>query len=245
MDWSFFSDVLVSLVTLTFLEIVLGVDNLIFISILSGRLPEHRQKAARRVGLLLALVTRLLLLASVLWIVGLIKPLFTIFDMSFSGRDLFLIAGGLFLLYKSTFEIHDEFEGEEEVVANKKKVGFTWVVVQIALLDIIFSLDSVFTAIGMTQTFWIMATAIIIAITLMIFASEPMSKIVMSVPTIKMLALSFLLMIGTVLIADGFHFHIPRGYIYFALSFSVVVEVLNLIAARQRRKRRNRRALKM
>lgn len=241
MEWSFFSDVLISLITLTFLEIVLGVDNLVFISILAGRLPVHQQKTARRVGLLFALVTRLILLASVLWIIGLIKPLFTLFGMAFSGRDLFLIGGGLFLLYKSTFEIHDEFANDVEFKVQKKHAGFWWVVTQIAVLDIIFSLDSIFTAIGMTQTFWIMATAIIIAITLMIFASETLSRIVMSVPTIKMLALSFLLMIGTILIADGFHFHIPRGYVYFALSFSVMVEILNLIAAKKRKKKQNKR----
>ena len=236
MNWHF--DILMSLITLTFLEIVLGVDNLIFISISSSRLPQAQQKLARRVGLLLALATRLVLLASVLWLIGLTKPWFSVMNFSFSGRDLFLIGGGLFLLYKSTFEIHDEFEGEEENHAGKKAPSFLWVVVQIAILDIIFSLDSVFTAVGMTQNYWVMASAIIIAVCLMIFASEPLSRLVLRLPTIKMLALSFLLMIGTILIADGFHFHIPREYIYFALSFSVLVETLNLLVAARRKRRR-------
>lgn len=237
MEWSVISDILISLVTLTFLEIVLGVDNLVFISIISSRLPAHQQKLARRVGLLLALISRLLLLASVLWIIGLTKPLFTVFGSPFSGRDIFLILGGLFLLYKSTFEIHTEFEGENEPKIRKKTAVFGLVVLQIALLDIVFSLDSIFTAVGLTQQFWIMATAIIIAIMTMIFSSEPLSRFVMKHPTIKMLALSFLLLIGTILIADGFGFHVPRGYIYFALSFSVLVETLNLFAARKRKKK--------
>lgn len=230
-------DIFLSLVTLTFLEIILGVDNLVFISILSSRLPPQQQKLGRRVGLLLALFTRLVLLASVLWIVKLTKPLFTVMNIAFSGRDIFLILGGLFLLYKSTGEIHAEFEGGEHVKIRRKAASFFWVVVQIAILDIVFSLDSVITAVGMTQEFWVMALAICIAIATMIFASEPLSRIVANLPTIKMLALSFLLLIGTVLIADGFHFHVPREYIYFALSFSLLVESLNLLLARRRKRK--------
>lgn len=236
MDFHF--DLLLSLITLTFLEIVLGVDNLIFISIISNRVVKHRQKAARRVGLALALVMRLLLLASVLWLIGLTKPWFTLFNISFSARDLILIGGGLFLLYKSTFEIHDEFEQLQENPAKMKAKSFFLVIAQIVTLDIIFSLDSVFTAVGMTQIYWVMALAIIIAVSLMIFASEPLSRIVLQLPTIKMLALSFLLLIGTILIADGFHFHVPREYIYFALSFSVMVETLNLLVARKKRRKK-------
>lgn len=238
MEWAIISDTLISLTVLTFLEIVLGVDNLIFISIVCGRLPPYQQKLARRVGLALALITRLLLLGSVLWLIGLTKPLFSIFNFGFSGRDLFLIAGGLFLLYKSTLEIHTEVQGIEETTIKKKFARFGIVVTQIAILDIVFSLDSIFTAIGLTQKFWIMATAITIAIILMIVASEPLSRFVQRLPTIKMLALSFLLMIGTMLIADGFHFHVPREYIYFALSFSILVEVLNMLAARKRKRKK-------
>ena len=236
MDWSI--DIILSLITLTFLEIILGVDNLIFISITCSRLPQSQQKTARRLGLLLALVTRLVLLASVLWLIGLTKPLFSILNFAFSGRDIFLILGGLFLLYKSTAEIHTEIEGFEKEKARKKYASFSMVVIQIAILDIVFSLDSVITAVGMTQIFWVMALAICIAIATMIFASEPLSRLVNNLPTIKMLALSFLLLIGTVLIADGFHFHVPREYIYFALSFSVLVESLNLLVARKKNKSR-------
>lgn len=237
MDWSIISDVAVSLVTLTFLEIILGVDNLIFITIICGRLPAPQQKLGRQLGLFLALIARLILLFSVLWAIKFTAPLFYVFNFTFSGRDLFLIGGGIFLLYKSTFEIHDAFQEEEIDSAYKKRASLWLIVLQIALLDIIFSLDSVFTAVGMTQKFWVMATAISIAILLMIFASESLSRIVMRLPTIKMLALSFLLLIGTVLIADGFHVHVPREYIYFALSFSVLVETLNLLLARKRRRR--------
>lgn len=245
MEWSFISDVLLSLLTLTFLEIVLGVDNLVFISIVSSRLPQHQQKLGRRIGLLFALVTRLLLLASVLWIIGLTKPFISFWNYTFSGRDLFLILGGLFLLYKSTAEIHTEFEGESPLDPGghkTKRASLNWVIAQIALLDIVFSLDSIFTAVGMTQHYWIMATAITIAVITMIFASEPLSRFIMQRPTIKMLALSFLLLIGTVLIADGFKFHVPREYIYFALSFSVLVETLNQLIARRRKNRRRNKS---
>jgi predicted tellurium resistance membrane protein TerC len=236
MEWSVISSIVISLITLTFLEIVLSVDNLIFISVVTSRLPPAKQPFARRLGLLLALLMRLIFLASVLWLIGLTEPLFSIKNFAVSGRDIILIFGGLFLLYKGTLEIHSEFEDKTDKFGKKYSPQLGWVIVQIAFLDIIFSLDSVFTAIGMTQKFWVMAVAISIAIVLMIFASEPLNRIVTRLPTIKMLVLSFLLLIGTVLIADGFHFHVPREYIYFALIFSVVVESLNLLLVKKRQK---------
>ena len=223
-----------SLLTLTILEIVLGVDNLVFISITSQRLPLEQQKAARRLGLTVAWVTRLMLLASAVWIAGLTEPLFTVSDWSVSGRDLLLLGGGLFLIYKATQEIHHEFEPEVASSEIKRNQTFAIVVAQIGVLDLIFSLDSVITAIGLTHQFWIMATAISIAIICMIAASEPLSRFVNQHPTIRMLALSFLILIGMVLVADGMHFTIPRAYIYFAICYAIGVESLNLI----RRKRR-------
>ncbi len=234
MDLSHLSGIFISLLTLTVLEIVLGIDNLVFISIASSRLPQHQQKLARRIGLLLALGTRLLLLASVVWIIGLVEPLFTIFNQPISGRDLLLIGGGLFLIFKGTVEIHSEIESHGAPGSIGKFASFTAVVIQIAILDIVFSLDSIMTAVGLTQHYWVMALAIFIAMILMIVASEPLSRIIHKYPTIKMLALSFLLLIGMVLIADGFEFHIPRGYIYFAVCYSIVVEILNQIISRRR-----------
>lgn len=228
-------DILLSFVTLTILEVVLGIDNLVFLAIISQRLPKELQPKARKLGLTLAWVTRLLLLASAVWLTKLTQPLFSFFSYAFSGRDIFLIFGGLFLLAKSTQEIHTELEPvHEEKMLNTKPARFSMVVTQIALLDIIFSLDSVLTAIGLTQRFWLMAAAITVAIIAMVFASEPLSKFVEKHPTVKMLALSFLILIGMVLIADGFATHIPRGYIYFAMAFSLFVEVLNLIAKKRR-----------
>ncbi len=230
-------DLIMSLITLTILEIVLGIDNIIFLAIISQKLPVHQQRKARQMGLTLAWVTRLLLLASAVWITQLTFPLFHIFDKGFSARDLFLLVGGLFLIAKATQEIHAEVEPEADEKTAKpptKKHYFGFVIAQIAILDIIFSLDSVLTAIGLTQHFWLMAVAITIAIITMIFASEPLSRFVARHPTIKMLALSFLILIGMVLIADSFEFHIPRGYVYFALSFSIFIELLNML----RRKRR-------
>ncbi|VVC76639.1 hypothetical protein AQUSIP_19620 [Aquicella siphonis] len=230
-----FFDILLSFVTLTILEVVLGIDNLVFLAIISQRLPKDQQAKARRLGLTFAWVTRLLLLASAIWLTKLTRPLFTLSGMPFSGRDIFLILGGLFLLAKSTQEIHAEIEPEpQKHEVTKKSAGFKMVVVQIALLDIIFSLDSVLTAIGLTQRFWLMAAAITIAIIAMLFASEPLSRFVEKHPTIKMLALSFLILIGMVLIADGFEFHIPRGYIYFSMGFSLFVESLNMIVRKRR-----------
>jgi predicted tellurium resistance membrane protein TerC len=238
MDWANIFDVLLSLLTLSILEIVLGVDNLVFISIASSRLPSHQQKLARRVGLIFALGTRLLLLAFAVYIIRLKAPLFTLMGEIFSASDLLFIGGGLFLILKSTLEIHTEFElhtGESKLSRFK---NFFFVVIQIGILDIIFSLDSVMTAVGMTQKYWIMATAITIAIFGMIFASEPLSRLVTRYPTIKMLALSFLLLIGTVLIADGFDFHIPRPYVYFAVAYSIFVEVLNNLLANRKKRRK-------
>lgn len=234
--------IIISLLTLTLLEVVLGVDNLIFISIISSRLPQYQQKKARRFGLVLAWVTRLLLLATAVWIAKMTKPFMQIGDFALSARDLFLIAGGLFLLFKATHEIHLEIESDEEEFAPAQKKGRFWhIIFQIALMDIIFSLDSVITAIGLTQIFWVMAVAITITVLLMIFASEPLSRFVLAHPTVKMLALSFLIVIGMALLADGMHFHVPRGYIYFSLGFSLLVESLNLWRQKKRSARKKRR----
>lgn len=230
-------DILLSLATLTILEVVLGIDNLVFLAIITQRLPKHQQPSARKIGLTLAWVTRLMLLASALWLTKLTTPLFTIMGNDFSWRDLFLIGGGMFLLVKATQEIHGEMEPEShEPQMIGKASGFTWIVAQIALLDIIFSLDSVLTAIGLTDHFWVMATAITIAIIAMIFASTPLSSFIEKHPTFKMLALSFLILIGMVLVADGFSSHIPRGYVYFAMSFSLFVELLNVVARKRRQR---------
>lgn len=225
----------ISLATLAALEIILGVDNLVFIAILSDRLPVHQRSLARRVGLGLALGTRLLLLASLAWIIGLTQPLFTMFDHQVSWRDVILILGGVFLIVKATHEIHGSLEGEEEVsAAGKAAASFVAVVSQIAVIDIVFSLDSVITAVGMVKELWVMVTAVVIAMVVMLVAADPLANFVSSHPTVKMLALSFLLLIGTALIADGFGVHIPKGYIYTAMGFSVLVEVLNLVARRRK-----------
>ncbi|WP_119421630.1 TerC family protein [Desertibaculum subflavum] len=227
----------ISLVTLAVLEIVLGVDNLVFIAILSDRLPAHQRPAARRLGLAVALITRLMLLATLAWIVGLTQPVLTLFEQPISWRDIILIAGGIFLIAKSTHEIHGSLEGEEDhgSAAGKAAVGFVGVVVQIGIIDIVFSLDSVITAVGMVRELWVMVTAVVIAMIVMLAAANPLSDFVSRHPTVKMLALAFLLLIGTALIADGFGFHIPKGYIYAAMGFSVLVEALNLAARRRRR----------
>jgi len=237
MEWLTDPQVWASLVTLTALEIVLGIDNLVFIAIVAGRLPPQRQNAARQVGLSLALITRLALLASITWIIGLTQPVFAIAGQPVSWRDIVLIAGGLFLLYKGTKEIHQRLEGEEQEKARIGRTSFTGVIVQIMVLDIVFSLDSVITAVGMANTLWVMATAIIIAVVIMLLASRPLAEFVERHPTVKMLALSFLLLIGMTLIADGAGFHVPKGYIYAAIGFSVLVEALNQWSARRRRSR--------
>ena len=227
-DAFFTSDGLIALVTLTFLEIVLGVDNIIFISILSGKLGEEEQKRARRVGLMAAMVMRILLLLSLAWIMRLTSPLVTVFREEISGRDFILILGGLFLLGKSTLEIHDKLEGEEGHGSARVAPSFASVIFQIMLLDIVFSLDSVITAVGMADDVSIMVTAVIISVGIMMFAAEPISAFVNRHPTVKMLALAFLLLIGVSLVGDGLGFHIPKGYVYFAMGFSVFVEMINL-----------------
>ena len=233
-------EILMALLTLTVLEIVLGIDNIIFISILAGKLPLERQASARRWGLALALITRLMLLASLAFIARMTKPLFAIMQFEVSGRDLVLIAGGLFLIYKSTREIHEKMEEpEHDVDALNKSAGrrptFLSIIVQIMILDIVFSLDSVITAVGMANQLWVMMTAVVIAVVVMLFAVNPISAFVENHPTVKMLALSFLLLVGTALIADGLGIHIPKGYIYFAMAFSVGVEGLNIRATQKRK----------
>jgi len=217
-----------ALVTLTFLEIVLGVDNIIFISILSGKLPPAQQPRARRIGLFGAMLTRILLLLSLAWIVKLTAPLFSVLEHEISGRDLILILGGLFLLAKSTFEIHDRLEADEGHASRRVPASFTSVIVQIMLLDIVFSLDSVITAVGMADDLWVMVTAVIVSAAIMMIAAAPISDFVHRHPTVKVLALSFLLLIGLSLLLEGFDQHIPKGYIYFAMGFSVFVEMINL-----------------
>lgn len=232
----------ISLLTLTFLEIVLGIDNIVFISILAGKLPPEQQPKARQLGLAAALITRLMLLASLSWVVKLTAPLFTVFHHEISGRDLVLILGGLFLLYKSTVEIHEKVTHEEDMVGNpmgqvvKKSVSFGNVIFQIMILDIIFSLDSVITAVGMVDNLYVMMAAVIIAVIIMLVAVNPISHLVNEYPTIKMLALSFLLLVGMALVGEGLEMHIPKGYIYFAMFFSVGVEILNIRASRKKRK---------
>lgn len=223
----------ISLLTLLFLEIVLGIDNLVFVSIACQRLPKHQQAMARKFGLLLALFTRLLLLSCVNFLANFRDPILTINQYNLSGRDILLMAGGLFLLYKGTDEIHAEFQKNDDKIIKIGK-SFLIIICQIAVLDIIFSLDSVITAIGMTQQFYIMALAICIAILVMIFASTPLSNFIEANPSVKMLAVSFILMVGMVLIADGFHFHIPRAYIYFAIAFSLFVETLNIVLSKKK-----------
>lgn len=214
--------------TLAVLELVLGIDNIIFISILSDKLPEESRPKARLIGLSLALVMRILLLLSLTWVMGLTEPLFTVFGWPVSGRDLILIGGGLFLIGKSTHEIHGALEGEEGHTAGKVYSSFASVIVQISLLDIVFSLDSVITAIGMVDNIWVMIAAVIVAIVAMMLFANPISNFVGRHPTIKMLALAFLLLIGFTLVTEGLHQHIPKGYIYFAMAFSVFVEFLNM-----------------
>jgi predicted tellurium resistance membrane protein TerC len=227
MEW-LNAQVLIALATLTFLEIVLGVDNIIFISILSGKLPPEQQPGARRIGLLLAMGTRILLLFSLAWVIKLTAPMFTVWGNEISGRDLILILGGLFLLAKSTHEIHGRLEGEEGHGSARAASSYAAVLVQIALLDIVFSLDSVITAVGMVDQVSVMIVAVVISVIIMMIAAEPISGFVHRHPTVKMLALSFLLLIGLSLLMEGFDQHIPKGYIYFAMGFSVFVEMINL-----------------
>ena len=240
MEWISNPEIWISLITLTILEIVLGIDNIIFISIMASKLPEKNQKKARQVGLALAMITRVLLLLSLTWIMTLTNPLFNAAEwigltegewhekLAVSGRDLILIIGGLFLIYKSTREIHEKLEGDEHSLQTKAVVTFTGVIFQILLLDIVFSLDSVITAVGMADHIGVMVAAVIIAVGVMMLSAGGISDFVNKHPTVKMLALSFLLLIGVSLLAEGFEQHIPKGYIYFAMAFSVLVEMLNL-----------------
>lgn len=222
-------EIALALITLIALEIVLGIDNIIFISILSEKLPPQQRKKARLTGLSAAMIMRILLLFSLSFIMKLTQPLFTVLSNEISGRDIILILGGLFLIAKSTFEIHDKIEGEKEFnMKTKKTISFGSIIFQIMLLDIVFSLDSVITAIGMTNLLWVMVTAVIISVIFMMIAVGTISNFVNKHPTIKILALSFLLLIGVVLVADGLNQHIPKGYIYFAMAFSCFVEFINL-----------------
>lgn len=228
MDWLTNPEALIGLAVLTALEVVLGIDNIVFISILTGKLPPAEQPRARRIGLLAAMFMRLLLLLTLAWVIKLTTPLFTVLGQGISGRDILLIVGGLFLIAKSVLEIHDKLEGVEGHASAPVAPSFTSVIVQIMLLDIIFSLDSVITAVGMVQHLEVMAAAVIIAVGIMLVFAEAVSAFVERRPTVKMLALSFLLLIGLTLFVEGFHVHVPKGYIYFAMAFSVFVELLNL-----------------
>ncbi|HTN06238.1 TerC family protein [Agriterribacter sp.] len=248
MEWLANPEAWISLLTLTVLEIVLGIDNIVFISIISGKLPPHQQKKARRIGLSLAMITRVLLLLSISWIMTLTATLFSIGDwfgieegdlfeqLKISGRDIILIAGGLFLIYKSTTEIHERVEGHAAQATKKtpRIISFSRVIIEIILLDVVFSLDSVITAVGMADHIEIMIAAVVIAVLIMFVSAEKISSFVNDHPTVKMLALSFLLLIGISLIAEGLDQHIPKGYIYFAMAFSVFVEALNLRVAKKR-----------
>ncbi|MEX2164280.1 MAG: TerC family protein [Sulfuricaulis sp.] len=234
LDWIASPEAWIALGTLTALEIVLGIDNIIFISILVGRLPEHQRNIARRLGLGLAMIARLVLLFSITWVMGLTDAWFAVFNQAISGRDVILIGGGMFLLAKATHEIHNSLEGIEDDARAILPMSLGMVLVQIAILDIVFSLDSVITAVGLVKQVSIMAIAIILAVVVMLMAAKPIGDFVDQHPTIKMLALSFLILVGLTLIVEGFDVHIPRGYIYFAMAFSVMVEMLNI---RMRKKR--------
>jgi predicted tellurium resistance membrane protein TerC len=235
MEWMSDPQAWIALFTLTVLEIVLGIDNIIFISILTGKLPEQQQPKARRLGLFLAMFLRIGLLASIAWMAKLTAPFFTVLGQGISGRDLILLTGGVFLLFKATREIHERLEGDEEEGSARAVASFTGVIVQVLLLDIVFSLDSVITAVGMADHLPVMIAAVVIAVGVMMFAAGPISNFVARHPTIKMLALSFLLLIGMSLIAEGLGRHIPKGYIYFAMAFSVFVEMLNLWSRKKRK----------
>ena len=246
MEWLTDPEAWIALFTLTALEIVLGVDNIIFISILVGRLPEAQRQRARILGLGFAMATRILLLLSLAWVMTLTEPLFTVTRYELSGRDLILILGGLFLLWKSVHEIHGSLEGEEDeaqddVGSAAARATFTKIIIQIGIIDIVFSLDSVITAVGMVDQVEIMILAIVIAVGVMMFSAKAIGEFVDRHPTVKMLALSFLILVGLALIAEGWDFHIPKGYIYFAMAFSVLVEMLNLRARKKREAVRLRR----
>lgn len=234
-EWIFLPEAWIALATLLALEIVLGIDNIIFISILVGRLPESQRDTARRLGIGFALVSRLALLFSLAWIIGLVEPWFTVFGNEISGRDVVLIVGGLFLLAKSTHEIHGSMEAEHSGPGSVASYGFYSTVIQIGLLDIVFSLDSVITAVGLVEHVSVMVIAIIGAVIVMLVAAKPIGEFVDRHPTIKMLALSFLILIGFTLVAEGFDVHVPKGYVYFAMAFSMAVELLNIRMRRSRK----------
>ena len=236
MEWLTDLDIWASLLTLTVLEIVLGIDNLVFVALLAGRLPDAQQDRARRMGMGLALLSRLALLASIAWAMGLGETLFEAFGRAFSWRDLILIAGGAFLIYSATAEIHRRIEpGRDDEPAAPAATSLAGTVAQIALLDVVFSLDSVITAVGMANELWVMAAAIVIAMIIMLVAARPLTRFMDRRPTVKMLALSFLFMIGAMLVADGTGLHVPKGYIYGAIAFSIAVEALNQLASRRAR----------
>ncbi len=238
MEWIMDSQIWVSLITLTALEIILGIDNIVVISLLTSKLPYEHQQKARQIGIGLALMTRILFLLSIAWLASLTRPLFSLFNINFSVRDLILIAGGLFLLYKGTHEIHGMFESGDKQTIAPPKATFAAVVMQIILFDVVFSIDSVITAIGMAQKLGVMIAAIVIAMILMLVASTAISNFIHRHPSLKMLALSFLLMIGVTLTAEGMEFHIPKAYIYFAMAFSGFVETLNILSGTRRQKGR-------
>ena len=236
MLWIYDPHAWIALLTLTALEIVLGIDNIVFITILAGKLPPRDQHRARRLGLAVAMISRILLLLSISWIMGLTQPLFTVAGTGLSGRDLILLVGGMFLIWKATHEIHEKVEDEEDHETRPAKVSFAGVIVQIMLLDIVFSLDSVITAVGMADDIGVMISAVVVSVGIMMFAAKSVGDFVQHHPTVKMLALAFLILIGTNLMAEGWHFHIPKGYVYFAMAFSVFVEMLNLRVSKKKKR---------
>lgn len=236
LDYLVSPEIWFAFLTLALLEVVLGIDNLIFLSLVTERLPPAAARRARRIGLAGALLMRVAMLLGISWIIGLTAPIVTLFDFTLSWRDLVLGAGGLFLLWKGTLEIHEEVEGDKDSAGARPVPGMASAIVQIMILDLVFSLDSVITAIGMTRELPVMVAAVVFSILVMIFAAEPVAGFIRRHPTTKMLALSFLLLVGVALVADGLHFHIPRGYLYFAIVFSLLVEALNLLALKRRRK---------
>lgn len=243
MEWLFSTEIWASLVTLTVLEIVLGIDNIVILAIISNTLPPHQRERARLVGLSLALGMRLALLFAISWIAGLVAPLFAIAGHDFSGRDLVMLAGGFFLIYKAVHEMHDAVEAAGSHEVERRATSFANAIAQIVVLDLVFSLDSVITAVGMAREFWVMVVAVVVAVAIMLLASGPIVRFIHANPTVKMLALAFVLLIGFALVAEGCDFHIPKGYIYAAMAFSVMVEALNVTV--ERRKRRARAAAGM
>jgi predicted tellurium resistance membrane protein TerC len=231
------TETIASLITLTTLEIVLGIDNIVILAIISNNLPPHQREKARFIGLSLALIMRLALLSTLTWIAGLTQPIFTIAEQSFTGRDLIMLAGGLFLIVKAVREMHQAVEEAGDEDRPRKVTSFANAITQIVILDAVFSFDSVITAVGMANELWVMVTAVVIAVIVMMVASGPIIRFIHAHPTVKMLALGFVLLIGFALVAEGFEFHIPKGYLYFAMAFSVLVEALNVIVARRRRRR--------